>query len=50
MKEAVSCLQIKTGEVILRRETSHKEVEKREDKKESGIEKNKRNLQDVSTV
>lgn len=32
MKEAVSCLQ--TGEAILRRETSHKEVENREEKKE----------------
>ena len=31
MKEAVSCLQ--TGEAILRREMSHKEVEKREEKK-----------------
>lgn len=31
MKEAVSCLQ--TGEAILRRETSHKEVEKREEGK-----------------
>lgn len=31
MKEAVSCLQ--TEEVILRREASHKEVEKREGKK-----------------
>lgn len=39
MKEAVSCLQMKTGEAILRRETSHKEVEKREEKKERGMKK-----------
>lgn len=46
MKEAVSCLQMKTGEAILRREASHEEVEKREEARK----KNKRNLQNVSTV